>query len=244
LQELVSTNVGLADWLIITEIQKMASQCLSYLSCSPVATCFSAACSFADGHFDACICPLAKCAPLRTCSTQSQSYAVVTGGNRSIGYETARSLAQRGHRVILLCRNRELGVAAAKKIVESTCCESDSILVRIVDLGDVVSIKKFCDEFEYSDDVEEVKQTHSGYGGYDNTGKTLLTGAAVHILVNNAGLIGRDAVVVNHFGHFALSLGLLRPLLRGAKTYGGSTIVHVASTAHSMVFISSSYLAS
>ena len=42
--------------------------------------------------------------------------ALVTGGNRGIGFEVCRALAEKGLDVILGARNRELGDAAARKL--------------------------------------------------------------------------------------------------------------------------------
>jgi NAD(P)-dependent dehydrogenase (short-subunit alcohol dehydrogenase family) len=60
-------------------------------------------------------------------------------------------------------------------------------------------------------------------------------------LVNNAGTISTDSMRVNHLGHFALTLGLIPALQRGAKLHrgwlscigsGGASVVNVASVAH------------
>src|SRR5262247_1832307 len=47
---------------------------------------------------------------------QKEIVAVVTGGNRGIGFEIARQLGRRGARVVLTARNREAGEAAAGKL--------------------------------------------------------------------------------------------------------------------------------
>lgn len=44
--------------------------------------------------------------------------AIVTGGNRGMGFETCRQLGRLGYRVILTARDRSLGEAAAQKLVD------------------------------------------------------------------------------------------------------------------------------
>ena len=44
--------------------------------------------------------------------------AIVTGGNRGMGLETCRQLAQRGYRVILTSRNADDGVAASRQLMK------------------------------------------------------------------------------------------------------------------------------
>jgi NAD(P)-dependent dehydrogenase (short-subunit alcohol dehydrogenase family) len=47
---------------------------------------------------------------------QNDIVAVVTGGNRGIGFEIARQLGRRGARVVLTARDRKAGEAAAAKL--------------------------------------------------------------------------------------------------------------------------------
>lgn len=64
-------------------------------------------CSFGQGHVEAWS-PVPLSCLVPSCE-KTRSYAVVTGANRSIGYETSRKLLQKGHIVIILCRNQRLG---------------------------------------------------------------------------------------------------------------------------------------
>jgi NAD(P)-dependent dehydrogenase (short-subunit alcohol dehydrogenase family) len=64
--------------------------------------------------------------------------ALITGGNSGIGFETARALAERGAEVVLLCRSRERGEAAAAQIVEAS--GNDRVRVEDVDLSDLGSV--------------------------------------------------------------------------------------------------------
>lgn len=48
--------------------------------------------------------------------SKSQKVAVVTGGNRGLGFEASRQLAKQEYKVILTSRNEEKGKAAANKL--------------------------------------------------------------------------------------------------------------------------------
>ncbi|KAJ8733301.1 hypothetical protein PYW08_001599 [Mythimna loreyi] len=136
---------------------------------------------------------------------------IVTGGNKGIGYETAKNLAERGARVILACRNEGLGIAARDKIIKAT--GNTDVHYRQLDLSSLASVRAFAD-------------------GVIKTEKRL------DILINNAGVYEVDnvksedglsvAAQTNHFGPFLLT-NLLLPLL---KTSAPSRIVTVSSGAH------------
>jgi NAD(P)-dependent dehydrogenase (short-subunit alcohol dehydrogenase family) len=53
--------------------------------------------------------------------TDRAPVAVVTGGNRGIGYEVCRQLAQRGYEVVLAARDPEKGERAAAELGVRTC---------------------------------------------------------------------------------------------------------------------------
>ncbi len=62
--------------------------------------------------------------------------ALVTGANRGLGLETARQLAARGFRVLLACRDRRKGIAAAEKLRGS----GGSLEVEELDVSDPRSV--------------------------------------------------------------------------------------------------------
>ena len=103
--------------------------------------------------------------------------AVVTGGNRGLGFHVARILAQRGYHVILACRDSAAGTRAASRL---GACGANVECIRC-DLADYASIVQFAAVIR-------------------------ARGIKLSVLVNNAGVISADAVRVNHLGHFALSL--------------------------------------
>ncbi|XP_012173779.1 WW domain-containing oxidoreductase isoform X3 [Bombus terrestris] len=72
--------------------------------------------------------------------------AIVTGANTGIGFETARSLALHGCKVILACRDLEKGAEAVRRIQsekEGVMCETLHL-----DLSSLCSVNKAADEFQ------------------------------------------------------------------------------------------------
>ncbi|SDT18662.1 NAD(P)-dependent dehydrogenase, short-chain alcohol dehydrogenase family [Friedmanniella luteola] len=109
---------------------------------------------------------------------------VVTGANSGLGRQTAAALAAVGARVVLAVRDRGRGEEAARAM-------TGDVEVRVLDLADLASVRRFAD----------------GWSG------------PLDVLVNNAGLMAvpqqRTAdgfemqLGTNHLGHFALTNLLL-----------------------------------
>lgn len=138
--------------------------------------------------------------------------AIVTGANTGLGFETARGLLARGHRVIVAARNPQKGRTA----VEALRAESPETAVRFeeLDLDSLDSVRDF---------ATRVRE-HEG---------------ALDVLVNNAGLLAppmrettqdgfERQLGVNYLGHFLLT-SLLLPLLQAAPA---SRVVQLSSLAH------------
>ncbi|KYQ55823.1 Retinol dehydrogenase 12 [Trachymyrmex zeteki] len=149
---------------------------------------------------------------------------VITGANSGIGRETARDLYARGARVILACRNMEM----ANKAVEDIRNNPPSRFNKD-------EYKNNAGELAiYSLDLSSLKSVR-------DCAKNLLTNeAAIHILINNAGVAaypsyektedGNETTLqVNHLGHFLLTL-LLLPKMQ--KSSPNCRIVNVSSIAH------------
>ncbi|XP_004075984.2 dehydrogenase/reductase SDR family member 13 isoform X1 [Oryzias latipes] len=134
---------------------------------------------------------------------------IVTGSNTGIGKSTALALARRGARVILACRSKERGTAAAFDIRKES--GNNQVVFMPLDLADFRSVHSFAETF-------------------------LETEPRLDILINNAGIMGPGRTVdgfgmafgVNHLGHFLLTNLLLERL----KQCGPSRVVTVSALLH------------
>jgi NAD(P)-dependent dehydrogenase (short-subunit alcohol dehydrogenase family) len=137
--------------------------------------------------------------------------AIVTGGASGIGIETARALAVAGAEVTIAVRSIEAGNRVATDIGATT--GSARIRVATLDLADRASVASFV----------------AAWNG------------PLHVLVNNAGVMASPEMrtpegwemqfATNHFGHFALAMGLHRALTaaRGARVVSVSSGGHLIS---------------
>ncbi|KAK7358726.1 hypothetical protein VNO77_00664 [Canavalia gladiata] len=138
-----------------------------------------------------------------------ETIAVVTGGNRGIGFEISRQLAEHGVTVILTSRDASVGVESTKVLQEGGLQE---VACHQLDVLDSSSINQF---------AEWLKEN---YGGLD-------------ILVNNAGVnfnCGSDnsvenarlVIETNYYGTKRMIKAMI-PLMK-ASTHGGR-IVNLSS---------------
>ncbi|XP_078041246.1 WW domain-containing oxidoreductase isoform X1 [Augochlora pura] len=136
--------------------------------------------------------------------------AIVTGANTGIGFETARSLALHGCKVILACRDVKKGEEAIQKIHKEM---DNSCEILELDLSSLHSVKEAAEKF---------KQKY----------KTL------HILILNAGVFAKNYELtkdgyestfqVNHLAHFYFTLLLEQPI----RNCHNSRVVVVSSESH------------
>lgn len=139
---------------------------------------------------------------------------LITGGNAGLGLETAVALAAMGAAVTITARDAGRGEAAVAEIRDRTGVEVE---VMALDLASTTSIRAFAEAF-------------------------LASHPALHVLVNNAGLILSERTEtedgfettfgVNHLGHVLLTDLLLERLVGSAP----SRIVVVASEAHKFAY--------
>ena len=138
---------------------------------------------------------------------------IVTGGATGIGIETVKALAGAGADVTIAVRKRELGEAAAKEVNAAVGAERAS--VGMVDLADLASVAAFT----------------RAWGD-----------KPLNILINNAGVMACPLTYTaddlemqlgtNHFGHFALGVGLARALMNGAQDGRAARLVSLSSIGH------------
>lgn len=144
--------------------------------------------------------------------------AIVTGANTGIGFETARSLALHGCRVILACRNLEKAEDAIDRIRAQK--STAQCFAMKLDLARLESVEEFARDFE---------RRHR----------------SLNILICNAGVFGlgfsttedgfETTFQVNHLSHFHLTRLLENALIRGAKVF--ARVVIVASESHRYSYI-------
>ncbi|XP_074317135.1 (+)-neomenthol dehydrogenase-like [Silene latifolia] len=138
----------------------------------------------------------------------SETIAVVTGGNRGIGFEISRQLAGHGVTVVLTSRDATVGIEAVKVLREVGL----SVEFHQLDIVDPASIKEFGDWL------------NDTYGGLD-------------ILVNNAGVnfnLGTEnsiehaeqVINTNYYGTKQVTEAMI-PLMKPSTS--GSRIVNVSS---------------
>lgn len=141
--------------------------------------------------------------------SEERYIAIVTGGNRGIGYEICKELAHVGCHVVLTCRNEVEGRRALSKLDSG-----DKIVFHKLDVTDTKEIKLLCDWIVAT------------YGRLDilinNAGVYLDEGVSVFDVDEN---IMRDTLEVNFYGAFHMCRAFV-PLMQKNR-YG--RIVNVSS---------------
>ena len=148
---------------------------------------------------------------LKQIPDQTGRFAIVTGANNGLGYETALALAGKGCAVVLACRN--MGKATEAKSRIHAQFPNAQLECMPLDLSSLRSVREFAAAYAAS---------HQ----------------RVDLLINNAGImmppysLSEDGVesqfAANYLGHFALT-GLLMPLF---GKVAGARVVSLSSLAH------------
>lgn len=139
---------------------------------------------------------------------------VVTGANSGIGFETAKSLASKGAKVLMVCRSEGKGKAAQERIVEAS--NNDQVDLFLADMSSQQQIRE--------------------------VGRTIRDQyPEIDVLVNNAGTWISDltytedgietVLAVNHLAYFLMTHMLWPSLEAGAS----GRVINVASDSHMQV---------
>lgn len=102
-------------------------------------------------------------------SNSNQRTALITGGNRGIGLETARQLAARGYHVVVAARDESAGQRAA----ESIQAEGGNATALSLDVSDSRSISQAASRFSHIADHLDVLINNAGI--YPDEGLSILT---------------------------------------------------------------------
>ncbi|XP_034406866.1 dehydrogenase/reductase SDR family member on chromosome X isoform X1 [Cyclopterus lumpus] len=146
---------------------------------------------------------------------QNGRVAIVTGGTRGMGYETARHLAGLGMHVVIAGNEREEGAAAVRRIQEEDV--EGKVEFVFLDLTSLKCVRQFARAFKDR-------------------------GLPLHVLLNNAGTMmvperqTEDGFefhfTLNYLGHFLLTNLLLGTLKRSGRHGGCSRIINMSSATH------------
>lgn len=88
--------------------------------------------------------------------------ALITGGNKSIGYETARQLLQKGYYIYLGSRNLEKGLAAVEKLKAEGLGNAEAVQI---DVSNEESVKAARAEIGSKTDVLDAVINNAGISG-------------------------------------------------------------------------------
>ncbi|KAM1237610.1 hypothetical protein ACFX15_037932 [Malus domestica] len=138
----------------------------------------------------------------------AETVAVVTGGNRGIGFEISKQLAAHGVTVILTSRDRSVGLEAAKVFQEGGL----NVFCHQLDVLDTASIIEFCDWLK------------ENYGGLD----ILINNAAVNFNQGSDNTVeyASQVITTNYYGTKNMIQAMI-PLMKPSAA--GARIVNVSS---------------
>ena len=137
--------------------------------------------------------------------------ALVTGGNRGIGYAICRTLAARGLTVVLTARDSKEGARAAEKLGQ----EGLAVEFRVLDVTSEDGVKN-C--------VDEILKQHGRIDVLVNNAGVMLDPRGSRVLTSELKTY-RDTLEANFFGPLRLS----RAIVPGMKRHRYGRIVNMSS---------------
>jgi NAD(P)-dependent dehydrogenase (short-subunit alcohol dehydrogenase family) len=121
-------------------------------------------------------------------SSMNQKIAIITGANIGLGYETAKTLAKEGIKIIMACRNLVKAEVAKDKIIKKV--PNAQLEMIHLDLNSLHSVREFADEFKARFDRLDI----------------LILNAGILIPPFTKTVDGFESQMgVNYFGHFLLT---------------------------------------
>ena len=143
--------------------------------------------------------------------SQQGKLALITGGNRGLGFEVAAALAGAGTQVVLTCRDTQKAQQAIERLLQ---LHSGAMVEAMpLDIADLASVRRFAQAFE-SRHAKLDLLIHNAAAIMVPQGKTV-DGFELHL-------------GTNHFGPFALTGLLLAPL----HAAPAARVVNLSSLAH------------
>jgi len=145
---------------------------------------------------------------------------VITGGNSGIGFHAARQLAaSNAWQIVLACRSQDKGERARSRMPNP-----DNIEVKQLDLADLASVSRFCDEWGPTRPLHCLALN----AGIQKS-KRALGGESIDCaLIPRTAQGFEETIGVNHIGHFALAQRLVGNLRlaggRGRIVWTGSGV--------------------
>jgi len=140
-----------------------------------------------------------------------QRIAVVTGGNRGIGFEICRQLARKGLRVMLTARNETRGKAAQRKLAGEGL-EVAFLRLDVTSARDITALARFLDK------------THGGPDVLVNNAGVMLDPRGSRVLDSKTKAY-QDTLAANFYGPLALMQALVPNMKK--RRYG--RIVNLSS---------------
>ncbi|KAF3616946.1 (+)-neomenthol dehydrogenase [Capsicum annuum] len=108
-------------------------------------------------------------------SLESTRYAVVSGGNKGIGYETCKQLASKGVVVVLTSRDEKKGIQAIERLKkESNISNNEQILFHQLDIMDPASISSLVNFIKTKFGRLDILVNNAGIGGLMVEGDVLM----------------------------------------------------------------------
>lgn len=140
--------------------------------------------------------------------------ALITGANSGLGLATAKALAQRSFKLILLCRSEQKGRSAQAEVQKANPAVRVDLIT--ADLADLDSVRRAAEQVRSSYDRLDVLINNAGY-----------TPARLEFIDNI-----EKSFYASHIGHFVLTHHLMELLRKTGAETGDVRVVNLSSGAY------------